>query len=248
MPEDAVILLAALFLVVGALYSSVGHAGASGYLAVMALMSIAPTVMRPTALAINVVVAIIAFTQFARAGHFRWSLFWPFAAVSVPAAFLGGRIQLPAHYLKVAIGVVLLASAAWMVWSAARKDVHAAPPREPSVPIALVTGGVLGLVAGITGTGGGIFLSPLILLLNWADIKRTAATSALFILVNSIAGLAGLISDGWIPDRSIAWLAAAAAIGGIIGSHVGSRVLEQRALRIVLAVVLVIAGAKLVLG
>ncbi len=245
MPDGSLVILAASFLIVGALYASVGHAGASGYLAVMALLSVTPSEMRPTALAINVIVAIIAFVQFARAGHFRWALFWPFAAASIPAAFFGGRIHLPAAPLKVSIGVVLLLSALWMAWSSARRTPNASLPREPPVPVALVSGAVVGLIAGLTGTGGGIFLSPVMLMFNWADTKRTAATASLFILVNSLAGLAGLATGGWAPSHSLAWLAGAAAVGGLLGSHLGSRVLNHRALRVLLAVVLAIAGAKL---
>lgn len=246
MPDGSLVILAASFLIVGALYASVGHAGASGYLAVMALLSVAPTVMRPTALAINVAVAVIAFVQFARAGHFRWALFWPFAATSIPAAFIGGGVHLPAAPLKAAIGVVLLLSAVWMVWSSVRRAPNPTPPREPPVPVAMASGAVVGVIAGLTGTGGGIFLSPVMLMLNWADTKRTAATASLFILVNSLAGLAGLASDGWVPSRSLGWLAGAAAIGGLLGSYLGSRVLNHSALRVLLAVVLAIAGAKLI--
>jgi len=248
MPTDILPLLAVCFLVVGALYASVGHAGASGYLAVMALLSVAPEVMRPTALAINVLVATIAFAQFARAGHFSWRLFWPFAAASIPAAFLGGRLQVPPGPLKIAIGVVLLASAARMAWVALRPPKSKAEPRPPAIPIALAIGGILGLIAGLTGTGGGIFLSPVMLLLNWADTKRTAATAALFILFNSVAGLTGLASAGWTPTPALALLAATACIGGLIGSSVGSRRATPRALNFALAAVLLIAGAKLVLA
>ncbi|CAG0984817.1 hypothetical protein PHYC_01965 [Phycisphaerales bacterium] len=247
MPDDPLPILAALFLLVGALYSSVGHAGASGYLAVMALLGIQAAVMRPTALVINVAVAAIAFVQFARAGHFRWRLFLPFALTSVPLAFLGGRIQLPGHALHPAIGAVLLFSTAWMIWTGLRPPASLAPPRSPPLAAALLCGGILGLVAGLTGTGGGIFLSPLLLMLNWADTRRTAAVSSLFILVNSLAGLAGLASDGWTPPHGLTWLVAAAALGGLIGSQLGSRILDQRALRLLLAVVLAIAGAKLIL-
>lgn len=248
MPADALPILVACFLIVGALYAAVGHAGASGYLAVMALISIAPEVMRPTALAINVLVATIAIVQFARAGHFNWPLFWPFAATSIPAAFVGGMIRLPAHALKVAIGVVLLLTAFRMAWVALNPPASKAGPSPPRAPVALTVGGVLGLVAGLTGTGGGIFLSPVMLLCNWADTKRTAATAALFILLNSAAGLTGLASAGWRPTPSLAVLATAACIGGLIGSTLGSRRATPRVLNIILAAVLLVAGAKLVLN
>ena len=248
MPADALPILALCFLIVGALYASVGHAGASGYLAVMALLSVAPEVMRPTALAINVLVATIAFVQFARAGHFSWALFWPFAAASIPAAFVGGMIHLPAHALKVAIGVVLLLTAFRMAWVAMHPPMSKAAPSPPHTPVALAVGGVLGLVAGLTGTGGGIFLSPVMLLFNWADTKRTAATASLFILLNSLSGLSGLASAGWRPAPSLAVLAAAACVGGLIGATIGSGRATPRALNLALAAVLLIAGAKLVLS
>ncbi|NUQ52759.1 MAG: sulfite exporter TauE/SafE family protein, partial [Phycisphaerales bacterium] len=171
MPTDALPILVIAFLVVGALYASVGHAGASGYLAVMALVGLDALVMRPTALAINVLVATIAFVQFARAGHFSWALVWPFAAASIPAAFVGGRIHVPANALKVAIGIVLLLAAARMAWVALRPPRLGKEANSPAAPVALAVGAVLGLVAGITGTGGGIFLSPVMLLFNWADTK-----------------------------------------------------------------------------
>lgn len=248
MPADSLPILAAIFLIVGALYAAVGHAGASGYLAVMALMSVDAAIMRPTALSINILVATIAFVQFARAGHFRWGLFWPFAAASIPAAFLGGLVQLPAHALTVAIGVVLLLTAVRMAYVAWRPPTAAHEPRPPNFPAMLAVGAVLGLVAGLTGTGGGIFLSPVLLLMGWAETKRTAATASLFILVNSAAGVAGMAADGWIPPSHLWPLAACAAIGGLIGATLGSRRATPRALNIALAAVLLIAGAKLVMA
>jgi len=248
MPADTLAILAMLFLVVGALYASVGHAGASGYLAVMALVGVEATVMRPTALSINVLVAAIAFTQFARAGHFSWALFWPFAVASIPAAYLGGLIQLPQHALKIAIGVVLVLTAARMAFVAWRPPKAVLQPRRPSISVALAVGSGLGFLAGLTGTGGGIFLSPVILLMGWADPKRTAATSSLFILVNSVAGLGGLASRGWTPPSSLWLLAACAGAGGITGATLGSRKATPRTLNVLLAVVLLIAGAKLVLS
>lgn len=247
MPPDAVPILAALFLVVGVLYSAVGHAGASGYLAVMALTNVGTAVIRPTALSINILVATIAFVQFAGAGHFRWALFWPFAATSIPAAFLGGLVRLPAHTLQAAIGVVLLLSAARMAFMAWRPPKVAHEPRPPHIPAMLAVGAALGLVAGLTGTGGGIFLSPILLIMRWADPKRTAATASLFILANSVAGVAGLVADGWSPPNSLWPLAACAGAGGLIGASIGSRRASPRALNVTLAAVLAIAGAKLVL-
>lgn len=234
-----------LFLAVGLiafLYSSVGHAGASGYIAVMALWGLSPIVIRPTALVLNILVATIGSFQFWRAGHFSWKLFWPFALLSVPAAYLGGYLQLPAAVLKILIGLVLLFSAARLIFR--RGD----PPDvfPPSASAAIGVGAGIGFLSGLTGTGGGIFLTPLLLLCRWARTKQAAAVSALFILVNSLAGLAGYFtSNQSIPSLGI-FLAAAAIVGGILGSHLGSRRFPVRTICLLLAVVLVIAGTKLI--
>lgn len=236
-------LLALAVGVVAMLYASVGHAGASGYLAVMSLAGVAAPTMKPIALTLNVLVSAIGAYQFWRAGHFRWSLFWPFAAASIPAAALGGALILPPLLLKRLIGVVLLFSAARFFW----KPAEPAEVRPPSTPLALAAGGGLGLLAGVTGTGGGIFLTPLMLLCQWATTKTTAATSALFIFVNSVSGLSGhMLSGGSIP-RGTAALAAAAVVGGTIGSYLGSRKISPRSIRLLLAVVLVVAGLNLLL-
>ncbi|HQW65818.1 MAG TPA: sulfite exporter TauE/SafE family protein [Gemmatimonadales bacterium] len=226
-------------------YSAVGHAGASGYLAVMALLGTAPATMRPTALLLNLVVATIGTIQFARAGHFRWSLFWPFALVSIPAAFLGGRLLLPESTYGLVVGGVLLFSAARLVF--ARTPTEQAP-QPPRLGISLVAGAALGFLSGLTGVGGGIFLSPLLLLAGWADLRTTAATSVAFILVNSIAGLVGQmpIADVWPPDLGY-WIGAV-VVGGGIGATLGSRRLPLPALRRVLAVVLLVAGGKMMIG
>ncbi|MEO7951486.1 MAG: sulfite exporter TauE/SafE family protein [Spartobacteria bacterium] len=237
--------LAFLFVVIGVvafLYSSVGHAGASGYIAVMTLFGLAATTIRPTALILNILVATIGSIQFARAGYFRWRLFWPFAVLSIPAAYLGGYLQLPVAILRILIGLVLLFSAARLFF---RKN---DPPdvELPSPPAAIGVGGVVGLLSGLTGTGGGIFLTPLLLFFKWARIREAAAVSALFILVNSIAGLAGY----FIAHRSISSLgfvlSGAAVMGGTAGSYFGSKRFPVRTISLVLAVVLVIAGTKLI--
>src|SRR5437773_1585031 len=235
-----------LFLTVGLiafLYSSVGHAGASGYIATMTLFGIAPTVIRPTALVLNILVASIGTFQFWRAGYFSWNLFWPFALLSIPAAYLGGYLQPSASVLKILIGVVLLLSAARLL--VRRSD----PPQTspPSQPVAMSVGAALGFLAGLTGTGGGIFLTPVLLFCRWAHIRQAAAVSALFIWVNSIAGLVGYFTK----VHSIPWLglilAPAAVIRGFVGSHLGSRRFAVRAISLFLATVLLIAGTKLIL-
>lgn len=238
LPGALLIFLAAL------LYSAVGHAGASGYLAVMSLLGTAPSVMRPTALILNVAVAAIGTVQFARAGYFRWSLFWPFALGSIPAAYLGGRLTLPGSWYRVVVGVVLLLSAARFVVTLRAPD---RARRKIPVPLALAIGVALGLLAGLTGVGGGIFLSPVLLIAGWADLRTTAATSVAFILANSTAGLlAQHAALSTVRDIAPIW-AIAAVVGGALGSYLGSRRLPSPALRGVLAAVLVAAGLRLVL-
>ena len=224
------------------LYSCVGHAGASGYIAVMALFGLAPAVVKPTALALNILVATIAFWQFRRAGHFSWRLFWPLALASVPSALLGGWLDLPAHIFRVVVGLVLLFSAARFLFS---------PPSEPaakhpSLPAALGVGAGLGLLSGLTGTGGGIFLTPLGIFLRWDGTKTIAAVSAAFILVNSSAGLIGNVLKTRSFPGVVPALAAAAVAGGLAGSYLGSSRLPHTAIKRLLAVVLAIAGFKLI--
>jgi uncharacterized protein len=229
--------------VVAFLYSSVGHAGASGYIAVMTLFGIAAATIRPTALILNILVATIGSLQFWRAGHFRWRLFWPFALLSVPAAYLGGYLQLPVRLLRILIGLVLLFSAVRLFFR--RGDPAEIVSASPAAAISL--GGMIGFLSGLTGTGGGIFLTPALLFFRWARIREAAAVSALFILVNSIAGLVGYFTaNRFLPSLGLI-LAGAAVIGGALGSHFGSRRFPPRTISLVLAIVLIIAGAKLIL-
>jgi len=241
-PEVLWILTGAVF-AVAILYSSVGHAGASGYIAVMSLLSLAPAEIKPIALTLNILVASIGTWQFWRAGHFSWSLFWPFALLSVPLAFAGGYLNLPTHIFKVLVGIILLVSAVqFLVHPPVESDPHQ-PPRL----VALGAGGVLGLLSGLTGTGGGIFLTPLLIFMHWARTKSASAVSALFILVNSAAGLAGTFTATQ-NFPTFAWaLVIAAGIGGTTGSYFGSRRLPNPAIKRLLAVVLTIAGLKLIL-
>lgn len=242
MPIETLLLLTAGVFVIALLYSSVGHAGASGYIAVMSLLSLAPAEIKPIALALNILVASIGSWQFWRAGHFSWSLFWPFALLAVPCAFLGGYLNLPTHVFKVIVGVVLLLSAAqFLLRPPAEGESH-----PPARPVALGVGAGLGFLSGLTGTGGGIFLTPLLILLRWAKTKTASATSALFILLNSISGLAGNFSATQTFPRFGISLLVAAGVGGAIGSHFGSRRLAPLVIKRLLAIVLIIAGLKLV--
>lgn len=219
-----------------------GHAGASGYLAAMALFGVAPEVMKPTALTLNLLVASIASFKFYRAGHFSWRIFWPFAATSVPLAFVGGGIALPVTVYRPLLGAVLLYSAARFTFGFRGTD----EPRPIPLWAALVLGAVIGLLSGLTGVGGGIFLSPVLLLMRWAPIRVTAAVSAAFILANSAAGLAGHLSSVGHVHPMVAVWAVIAGVGGWIGSELGSRRLPPPILRRLLAAVLAIAGVKLI--
>lgn len=228
--------------VIAFLYSTVGHAGASGYIAVMVLRGLSYNEYRPTALILNILVATIAWFQFWKAGHFSWRLFWPFALISIPAAYIGGHLEIPTALIKIVIGAVLL-------FSAIRLFFRRSDPTEvetPSIGLSLAVGMVLGFLAGLTGTGGGIFLTPTLLFFCWAHIRQAAAVSALFILVNSISGLAGYFTaQHSIPPLGLI-IAPCAIIGGIIGSYFGSRRFPVRAISLLLATVLVIAGVKLI--
>ncbi len=237
------VLLAALILVIALLYSTVGHAGASGYLAAMALFGMAPIVMKPTALTLNIIVASIGTIRFYRAGFFSWRTFWPFAVASIPAAYIGGGLTLPVAGYKSIVGVVLLYSAVRLFWSADSAD----KGKTTLAPIwvALIVGAAIGLLSGLTGVGGGIFLSPVLLLMHWARTKETSGVSAAFILVNSIAGLLGQYSAiTHLPTDLIYW-APAALVGGWIGTELGTRLLPISGIRKWLSVVLVLAGLKL---
>ena len=236
-------ILAPAFFVGALLYSSVGHGGASAYLAIMALAHVVPESMRPLALALNLVVAGVAALQYARAGYLEWRLLWPFVLGSVPLAYLGGLIDLPEFWYRSAIGLVLLYAAISLWWGSTRSE--EAPTETPSIPMAMGAGGVLGLAAGLTGVGGGIFLSPLLMLMNWARAKPTAAVSALFIWLNSLSGL--LAQRARVPPilDELIWAAPAVLAGGLLGSWIGARRTPPRLLRRLLSIVLLVASWKL---
>lgn len=243
MLTTAIVVLAVAIFVMAVLYSSVGHAGASGYLAAMALAGLAPAVMKPTALTLNILVALVAASRFYRAGYFSWRIFLPFAATSIPFAFVGGALQLPGSVYQKLVGLALL-FAAFRLWmhAAARAEAEAKPV---PLPAAVALGAFIGLLSGITGVGGGIFLSPVLLLAGWAETRQASGVAAAFILVNSVAGLAGhLASVRMVPDSIYLWGAAALA-GGLIGTELGRRRLATVTLRRVLSVVLVVAGLKM---
>lgn len=233
-----------LFLVflMAMLYSSVGHGGASGYLALMALFSFPPEFMRPSALLLNIFVSSIALFSYARNGHFRLKLLLPFIITSVPLAFVGGLITVNPHIFKIILGIFLLIAIARMIYNPRNND---AEIREINKPLAFAIGIFLGFLSGLIGIGGGIILSPVIILLKWANMKETAAVSAAFILVNSVAGLSGQVSQGFELAPEIGYMLGAAILGGLLGSYMGSVKITDKALKYALSVVLTFASYKL---
>ncbi|MFZ1688643.1 MAG: sulfite exporter TauE/SafE family protein [Flavobacteriales bacterium] len=231
-----------LIALVACMYAMVGHGGASGYLALMAIAGVATSTMRPSALILNLCVSAIAFAQFARAGHFKWNLFWPFAVLSVPCAWLGSQIVLDPLIYKRVLSVCLLVAVARLFGFFGRPTTAS---RTVPLALALVIGAALGVVSGMIGIGGGILLSPIILLMGWAEVKSTAAVSALFIFVNSLSGLIGLAGDGLVLDPHTWWWIIAAVGGGSLGSWVGAWRMPDPRLRQALGVVLLFASIKL---
>lgn len=239
---ETVLLFYLLLFLVAFLYASVGHGGASGYLALMALFSIAPDVMKPTALLLNLFVSAVSFIQYYRGGHFKWNLFWPFALSSVPLAFLGGLVHVDANVYKKILGILLLIPIARFLFFG---NVKTEPGREANMAGSLLIGAFIGFLSGLIGIGGGIILSPVLLLLKWADMKQTAAISALFIFVNSLSGLAGQLTRGIQFSNEMYWYVAIAFIGGLCGAYFGALKFKQAILKNMLALVLIVAAYKL---
>jgi uncharacterized protein len=229
-----------LLAIMAFLYASVGHGGASGYLAVMALFAIAPPVMKQTALLLNLGVSLMSFIAFYRQGYFKWTLFWPFALGSIPAAYLGARIPLADSTYKQILGACLFLAVIRMVVTLKESE-----PRKLNLGIGVLAGAAIGVLSGMIGIGGGIILSPLLLLFRWANLKEAAAISALFIFVNSVSGLAGLKT--WIPldqYQMLYWLVAS-LVGGFLGARWGAGIASNMKVKWILALVLVIASLKL---
>jgi uncharacterized membrane protein YfcA len=233
-----------LLFVVAFLYASVGHGGASGYLALMALFSMSPAFMKPTALLLNLFVSLSAFILFYRGGHFKWKLFLPFALASVPLSFLGGMIALDAEVYKKVLGALLLIPVIRMLFfpNASEQDL-----KEGSTGLSVLIGAVIGFLSGLIGIGGGIILSPVLLLLKWTNQKQTAAISALFIFVNSLAGLGGQLSKGLNVESGMFMYAGIAFVGGTLGGWLGASRFNQQILKYLLAAVLLLAALKLLL-
>jgi uncharacterized protein len=247
--SDETLLLAALFLLVATLYSSVGHAGASGYLAAMALIGLAPEQMRPTALALNLLVGGIGLYRFWRGGFVRWRNILPFVLASAPAAYFAAQIKLPKDSYSMLLAGVLLVAAVGVFRSASRAEADDLQASGQQVPwlLGLLIGGAIGTLSGLTGTGGAIFLTPLLLFAHWMPTREASGTSVAFVWINSLTALAGLLqSEQTLPTMLPLWLGAV-AVGALIGTQLGLRWLPVRWLRIALGFVLLIAAGKLLL-
>lgn len=241
------LLLSLAFLVTALIYAAVGQAGASGYIAIMGLVGFGPLAMKTTALSLNLLVAGIGTALFLRAGGLSWRNVWPFAVLGFPFSMLGGALHLPESIYFPVVGLVLILSALQMGRTAfSGKKSSADTPVTPPFPAALATGAIIGFVSGTTGTGGGVFLAPVILTMNWGTARQTAATTAVYNLINSFAALIGAYA-AWdhIPSSLPAWLVAVAA-GGTIGAYIGSRFLSDRWLRGILSFLLLMSGIKLI--
>lgn len=232
-----------LLFLVAFLYASVGHGGASGYLALMALFGVAPEVMKPTALLLNLFVSLTSFIQFYRGKHFKWQIFLPFAIASVPMAFVGGLIHIDGNIYKKILGILLLIPVI-RFWFFSKMDVT--DFRRSNWPLSLFVGGTIGFLSGLIGIGGGIILSPILLILRWTDQKQTAAISALFIFVNSIAGLLGQLQKGIQFSGHMYIYVGVAFIGGLAGAYFGALKFKQAILKNILASALLVASLKLI--
>lgn len=236
------ILFLCLVFLMAVLYASVGHGGASGYLALMAIFSFSPEFMRPSALVLNIFVSSISLFSFYKNGHFRMKLLLPFILTSVPFAFLGGLITINPKTYKIILGIFLIIAILRMIYRPKNQSVQTMPINRPA---AYFIGIVLGFFSGLIGIGGGIILSPIIILLKWGTMKETAAVSAAFILVNSVSGLTGQFSQGIQLAPEIGYMLAAAISGGVLGAYMGSYKITDRTLKYALSVVLTFASFKL---
>jgi uncharacterized membrane protein YfcA len=239
---ESIVLFYSLLFVVAFLYAAVGHGGASGYLALMALFSIAPAVMKPTALLLNLFVSATAFIHFYRANYFKGKLFLPLVLASVPTSFIGGMLSLNGAIYKKILGLTLLIPVCRFLFFSNKNNQDL---KAYNVTLCLIIGGAIGFLSGLIGIGGGIILSPVLLLLHWTDQKQTAAISALFIFCNSLAGLAGQLIKGITFTENMYWYVAIAFAGGIAGAYYGARRFSQQVLQYILGTVLIVAAYKL---
>jgi uncharacterized protein len=242
-PELHTIILAACIFLGSALYTSVGHAGASAYIALMALFGMAPAVMRPTALALNILVASFTSFRYLHVGLFRWRTLWPFLIGALPFAMIGGAVQLPGQFYRPLVGTILIVAGVRFLWP--KESTTNQELRDPPIAAGIVLGVLVGLLSGLTGTGGGIFLSPILLFAGWSDTRTASGVAAVFILCNSIAGLLGNVAIVKALPADLPIYAAAVLLGAVIGTTLGIRFAVPAILK-ALGAVLIIAGAKLI--
>jgi uncharacterized membrane protein YfcA len=243
--DDLTLIFCLFLFAISILYSCVGQAGASGYIAAMVLFGFAPASIKPTALVLNILVSLIVSFRFYRAGHFSLRLFWPFAVASIPFAALGGFLTLSPRVFNLVLGILLLVAAVPLLF---RQAFHERPVNRPALSLALISGSFIGFLAGLTGVGGGVLIAPLLLLTGWARTKIAAAVSSFFILINSVAALAGHLSATRELPANLPVFALAALLGAVIGSELGSRHLSTRTIQRILGVVLLLSAIKLIIS
>ncbi len=243
MSIEWLVLFYVLLFSVAFLYASVGHGGASGYLALGAIFELAKEVMRPTALLLNMFVSITAFIQFYRGKHFIFKIFLPLAIASLPMAFIGGRMNIEPTTYKITLGILLLIPIIRFLFF---PNIKVDDIKKSNNGLSFIIGAVIGFISGMIGIGGGIILSPVLLLLKWTDQKQTAAISALFIFVNSLSGLLGQWTKGIHFTTNMISYVCVAFVGGILGAYFGAMKFNQNVLKILLALVLVLASYKLI--
>jgi uncharacterized membrane protein YfcA len=245
MTTDNIIIAFFLFLIISILYSSVGHAGASGYLAIMALLSFAPVTIKPTSLVLNIVVASIASIKYIRANYFDRRIFIILIITSLPTAFLGGYMSISPKYFKLIAGLFLIVASVLLLTKEYFKKPKTASKPMP-LTFGLIIGSIIGFVSGLIGVGGGIFLSPIIIMANWTSVKNTSGIAALFILINSVAGLAGHVTAINKINYNILYWVLAVIIGGLTGSYLGTIKFNNKIIITCLFLVLLTAGIKFV--
>jgi uncharacterized protein len=239
-------LLSGLIFAAAVIYTSVGHAGASGYIAAMALFGLTPTVMKPTALTLNILVAALATYRWNGSGLVNWRALLPLVALSIPFAFIGGAMQIPATWYRLLIGLILLAAAAKLFFQP--RETAAATKTLTHIPLipGAATGGLVGFLSGLTGTGGGIFLSPVLLFFGWAGPRQASGITIPFILINSLAGLAGNIFALQALPAELPYFMITAVLGALVGTQLGIHWVSPRTLQRVLGVVLFVAAIKFI--
>ena len=248
MSLEQLIISAILFFLVATLYSSVGHAGASGYLAIMSFMSFSSTIIKPTSLVLNILVSLIASYKYIREKYYKWEVFWPFVITSMPFAFIGGYLNLDEKIFKLIAGIFLIISSIFLI---ARGYIVKNPDIIKKMPkfAALLIGAAIGFFSGIIGVGGGIFLSPILILLCWANAKEASGIAAVFILLNSITGLLGKIyAVGKIPVLLLGFSVPSVILGGIIGATLGTKVINKKIILTILSILLLLAGIKMLVS